>query len=95
MTYSTVPRVHRYFRAVELVGAYESVAEFFLPNATFQEFPNRIAPYGRVRHAAVARAAYDAGRKLCSRKLMASGASLKRVMNWPLNWRGLESWLSL
>jgi hypothetical protein len=26
---------------------------------------------------------------------MESGASLKRVMNWPLNWSGLEFWLSV
>jgi len=37
---------------------------FYAPNVIIQEFPNRIAPQGRIRRAADLRAAYVQGRKI-------------------------------
>jgi hypothetical protein len=48
MTSSNVSRVHQYLQAVAPMGAPETVADFFAPDVVFQEFPNRIAPQGRV-----------------------------------------------
>ncbi len=64
MKSSNVERVHEYLRAVAAMGAAESVAKFFTPDVVIQEFPNRIAPYGRVRRAADLAGAYEQGRKL-------------------------------
>jgi ketosteroid isomerase-like protein len=64
MTSSNVARIHDYLRAVSPMGAFETVADFFSPDAVLQEFPNRIAPQGRVRRAADLRAAYEQGRKI-------------------------------
>jgi hypothetical protein len=49
MTSSNVSRVHQYLQAVASMGAPETVADFFAPDVVFQEFPNRIAPQGRVQ----------------------------------------------
>jgi ketosteroid isomerase-like protein len=46
------------------MGAPETVADFFAPDVIFQEFPNRIAPQGRVRHLDDSSAAYEQGRKI-------------------------------
>jgi len=64
MTLSNIPRTHQYLRAVASLGPFEGVADFYAPDVIIQEFPNRIAPQGRVRRAADLRAAYEQGRKI-------------------------------
>jgi ketosteroid isomerase-like protein len=46
------------------MGAPETVADFFAPDVVFHEFPNRVAPQGRVRRFADLGAAYEQGRKI-------------------------------
>jgi ketosteroid isomerase-like protein len=88
MTYSSVPWADEYLPAIESIGSFESVAEFFAPDATFQEFPNLIAPYGRVRHAVAARAAYDLGRQTLKsqtdrvRGVLEAGDELAVRLDW-------------
>ena len=64
MTSTNVARVHQYLQAVAAMGAPETVADFFAPDVVFQEFPNRIAPQGRVRRFADLGVAYGQGRKI-------------------------------
>lgn len=53
-----------YLATVEAMGPPATLAEFCAPEMTFREFPNRIAPHGRVRGAEESRAAWEMGRKL-------------------------------
>lgn len=53
--------MHEYLRAVASLGPPETVANFCSADVTFQEFPNRIAPNGRIRRSAELRAAYEQG----------------------------------
>jgi ketosteroid isomerase-like protein len=64
MTSSNISRTHDYLQAVASMGPVETVADFFTADAVIQEFPNRIAPQGRVRRAADLRAAYEQGKKI-------------------------------
>jgi ketosteroid isomerase-like protein len=64
LTSSNVSRVHQYLQAVASMGGPETVADFFAHDVVFQEFPNRIAPQGRVRRFADLGAAYEQGRKI-------------------------------
>jgi len=64
MTSSNVSRTHQYLQAVASMGSFENVAHFYSPDVVVQEFPNRIAPQGRVRRAADLRAAYEQGRQV-------------------------------
>lgn len=64
MTSSNVARAYQYLQAVASMGSFENVADFYSPDVVIQEFPNRIAPQGRVRRAAVLRAAYGQGRRI-------------------------------
>ena len=64
MASSNSSLVRQYLLAVASLGSFDDVANFFSPDIVFQEFPNRIAPQGRVRRAADLRAAYEQGRKL-------------------------------
>jgi ketosteroid isomerase-like protein len=64
MTSSNVARVHQYLQAVAAMGALETVADFLASDVVFHEFPNRIAPQGRVRHFGDLHAAYEHCRKL-------------------------------
>jgi ketosteroid isomerase-like protein len=59
-----VSRLRQYLRAVELLGPSEAVAEFYTPDVVIQEFPNRIAPQGRIWRAGELSAAYEQGRKM-------------------------------
>ena len=54
----------QYLKAVESLGPLEDVAAFFGPDVVFQEFPNRIAPQGRIRRAGDLSAAYRKGKQL-------------------------------
>lgn len=64
MASSNSSLVRQYLLAVASLGSFDDVANFFSPDIVFQEFPNRIAPQGRVRRAADLRAAYEQGRQL-------------------------------
>ena len=64
MTSSNSSLARQYLLAVASLGPFDDVANFFSPDIVFQEFPNRIAPQGRVRRAADLRAAYEQGRQL-------------------------------
>jgi SnoaL-like domain len=46
------------------MGSFENVADFYAPNVVIQEFPNRVAPEGRVRRAADLRASYEQGQRI-------------------------------
>src|SRR6516165_4056762 len=59
-----VARMHEYLQAVASLGAPETVANFCSADVTFQEFPNRIAPTGRIRRSPELRAAYEQGRRI-------------------------------
>ena len=61
---SNVELAQEYLRAVESMGPAENVAQFFAPEIEFHEFPNRIAPHGRVRRRADLQAAYGQAQKL-------------------------------
>lgn len=64
MASSNSSLARQYLLAVASLGSFDDVANFFSPDIVFQEFPNRIAPQGRVRRAADLRAAYEQGRQL-------------------------------
>ena len=64
MTSSNVSRAHEYLWAVASMGSFEKVAEFYSPDVVIQEFPNRVAPQGRVRRATDLPAAYEKGRQI-------------------------------
>jgi ketosteroid isomerase-like protein len=61
-----VELAREYLRAVESMGPPENVARFYSSEIEFYEFPNRIAPNGRVRTRADLQAAYGQGQKLLS-----------------------------
>jgi len=73
------------------MGAPESVASFFAPDAIFQEFPNRIAPQGRIRRFADLGAAYEQGRKI----IQSQTYQVQRIIEdgdevaVELEWRGI------
>ena len=64
MAMSNTLVARQYLQAVESLGALEDVAAFFGPDVVFQEFPNRIAPQGRIRRAGDLSAAYQKGQQL-------------------------------
>ena len=64
MASSNISRIRDYLRAVSSMGEFEAVANYFSPDVVVQEFPNRVAPQGRVGRAAELRAAYEQGRKI-------------------------------
>ena len=64
MASSNSSLARQYLLAVASLGPFDDVANFFSPDIVFQEFPNRIAPQGRIRRAADLRAAYEQGRQL-------------------------------
>jgi ketosteroid isomerase-like protein len=64
MPASNIIRVREYLQAVASMGSFEKIAVFYTPDVVIQEFPNKIAPQGRVRGAADLRAAYEHGRHI-------------------------------
>ncbi len=64
MTSPNIARTHLYLQAVASLGPFENVADFYASDIVIQEFPNRIAPQGRIRRAADLRAAYEQGRNI-------------------------------
>ena len=77
-----------YLRAVESMGAAESVARFYSPDIEFHEFPNRIAPHGRVRRRAHLQAAYGQAQKLLTsqrydvRRVVENGDDVAVELEW-------------
>ena len=63
MTSPNVSRVHEYLKAIEAMGAFESVADLCTKDVIVQVFPNRVAPHGHVRSGDELRSAYEQGRK--------------------------------
>jgi ketosteroid isomerase-like protein len=77
-----------YLRAVESMGPPENVARFYSPDIEFHEFPNRIAPHGRVRKLVDLQAAYGQGQKLLRlqryevRRVLESGDEVAVELEW-------------
>ena len=77
-----------YLRAVESLGAPENVARFCSDEIEFHEYPNRIAPNGRVRRRADLQAAYAQGQKLLSsqryevRRVVENGDEVAVELEW-------------
>jgi ketosteroid isomerase-like protein len=63
MAKSNIGRVREYLQAIESMGSFEAVFEFFAPEAVVREFPNRVAPQGRIRRLEDMREAYEQGRR--------------------------------
>jgi len=72
MSSSNFARTHQYLQAVASLGPFENVADFYAPDIVIQEFPNRIAPQGRIRRAAELRAAYEQGCKILQSQIYAA-----------------------
>lgn len=91
MTEANAERTRRYLKAVEAMGTFESVGEFFRPDAVFHTFPNRIAPQGHVRTLAESRIAFEKGRAL----LKSQSYAVRRIVEAgdevavELEWRGV------
>ena len=64
MATSNASLARQYLKAVESLGPPEDVVAFYGPDVVFQEFPNRIAPQGRIRRAGDLTAAYQKGQQL-------------------------------
>lgn len=64
MATSNVGRVREYLQAIESMVPFEAVYEFFAAEAVVREFPNRIAPLGRLRRLEDMREAYEQGRRI-------------------------------
>ena len=64
MTTSNAAHAREYLEAAASLTSPYNVAKFYAPGVVIEEFPNRIAPHGRVRRAADLRSAYEQGRQL-------------------------------
>jgi ketosteroid isomerase-like protein len=77
-----------YLRAVESMGPIENVARFYSPDIEFHEYPNRIAPHGRVRRRADLQAADGKGQKLLRsqryevRRVVENGDEVAVELEW-------------
>jgi hypothetical protein len=67
MTTSNITRAREYLQAVGAGESYEKVFEFHAADVVIQEFPNRIAPQGRVRRGSCTPPMSRGGR-FCNRK---------------------------
>ncbi len=83
-----VELAREYLRAVESMGPPENVARFYADAVEFHEFPNRIAPLGRVRRRGDLQAAYAQGQKLLRsqrydvRRIVESGEEVAVELEW-------------
>jgi ketosteroid isomerase-like protein len=83
-----VVMAQEYLRAVESMGPAEDVAKFYATDIEFHEFPNRIAPHGRVRKRADLQAAYEQGQKLLSsqryavKRVVENGDEVAAELEW-------------
>lgn len=76
MPASNVDRACAYLNAVASLGPAAGVKAFYAPNVEIREFPNRIAPMGRIRRLGDLDAAYEAGRGI----LRSQSYSIQRVV---------------
>jgi ketosteroid isomerase-like protein len=83
-----VELAREYLRAVESMGPPENVARFYADDIEFHEFPNRIAPLGRVRRRGDLQAAYGQAQKLLRsqryqvRRIVESGDEVAVELEW-------------
>ncbi len=88
MTLPNIARTHLYLQAVASLGPFENVADFYASDIVIQEFPNRIAPQGRIRRAADLRAAYEQGRNILQsqtynvRRILEVGDEVVTELEW-------------
>src|SRR5215831_17450159 len=74
MTTSNVSRLHEYLQAVASMGPYETVADFYTADVTFQSFPNRIAPMDAFAASATLEQRTNRADRFLCRKLIESNA---------------------
>jgi len=85
MSTSNVSRARQYLQAVASGESFEKVLDFYTPDVVIQEFPNRVAPHGRIRRAADIRPAYEQGRQILQsqtynvQRILESGDDVARV----------------
>jgi ketosteroid isomerase-like protein len=85
---SNASLARQYLKAVESLGPLKDVAAFYGPDVVFQEFPNRIAPQGRVRRAGDLSAAYQKGQQLLQsqtyavQRIMEAGDEVAVELEW-------------
>jgi len=83
-----VELAREYLRAVESMGPPENVSRFCGAEMEFHEFPNRIAPLGRVRRRADLQAAYGQAQKLLTsqkydvRRIVENGDEVAVELEW-------------
>ena len=83
-----VELAREYLRAVESMGPPENVARFYGVEMEFHEFPNRIAPLGRVRRRGDLQAAYGQAQKLLRsqryevRRIVENGDEVAVELEW-------------
>ena len=88
MSTSNVSRARQYLQVVASGEAFEKVADFYTPDVVIQEFPNRIAPHGRIRRAADIRPAYEQGRQILQsqtynvQRILESGDDVAVELEW-------------
>ena len=88
MASANVASTYAYLRAVASMGPFENVARFFSSDVTFQEFPNRISPQGRVSRAADMQAGYEKGRAIMRsqvydvQRIVESGDEIAVELEW-------------
>jgi len=83
-----VELAREYLRAVESMGPPENVARFCADGMEFHEFPNRIAPLGRVRRRGDLQTAYGQAPKLLKsqryevRRIVENGDEVAVELEW-------------
>jgi hypothetical protein len=88
MRSSNITRARQYLEAVASGESVEKRFEFYSPDVVIEEFPNRIAPQGRVRRAADIRAAYQHGQKILRsqsynvQRIVESGGEVAVELEW-------------
>lgn len=81
-------RTRRYLAAVSELKSADAVAEFYAPDVKFEEFPNRVAPQGRVRRQTDLRMGFEQARQLLSKqrfevlRLIESGEDVAAELEW-------------
>jgi ketosteroid isomerase-like protein len=85
---SNAARARQYLEAVASDVSTEELFDFYHPDIVIQEFPNRIAPNGRVRHATDIPAAYEQGRRILQaqtynvHRVVAAGDDVAVELEW-------------
>jgi ketosteroid isomerase-like protein len=85
---SNAARARQYLEAVASDVPTEKLFDFYHPDVVIQEFPNRIAPNGRVRHATDIPAAYEQGRRILQsqtynvHRVVAAGDEVAVELEW-------------